>query len=106
MKTKEEAIAMYNSGWWKDKTPRQICDVQMYEEKLCMPFDEFHKAVELALGRSVWTHEFADWEGLKAEYEGKREPENNPLASAVRILNKINRHDLAENIIVIKTDGK
>ena len=108
MKTREEAIVMYKSEWWKNKTPKQICDIQMYEEKLCMPFDEFHKAVELALGRSVWTHEFADWDGMKVEYEGKREPEINPLKSADRILRKIGRPDLAENIIAveIKSEAK
>jgi hypothetical protein len=105
-KTKEEAITMYKSGWWQDKAPLQICDFQLYEEKLCMPFDKFHEAIEKALERSVWTHEFADWEGLKSEYEGKRKPETNPLESADRILRKLGRVDLAENIIVVSLPDK
>ncbi len=100
--THEEAIEMSKSGWWKTKTVREIVEFQLYEDRLCMPFDEFHKAVEEALGRSVWTHEFADIKGLQAEYEGKREPESNPVESATRIFHKLGRDDLINKMIVIK----
>ena len=103
--TKEEAIKMYNSNWWEDKTPEEIVKFQLYEDRLCMPFDKFHEAIEKALGRSVWTHEFADHEGLITEFEGKRKPENNPLESADRILRKLGRVDLADNIIIVKPTG-
>jgi hypothetical protein len=83
--TTEEAIAKAKTGWWKDKTPKEIVDFQLYEEKLCMDFSDFHKAVEKVLHRPVWTHEFADVAGLRAEYEGKRAPESNPIESLIRI---------------------
>lgn len=106
MKTKREATAMYKSEWWENKTAKEIVDFQLYEDRLCMPFDEFHKAITQALGRPVWTHEFADHEGLIAEYEGKRKPENNPLESADRIFRKLGRNDLADNMIVIVAPDK
>lgn len=104
--TKDEALKMAQSGWWKEKVARQIVDFQLYEDRLCMPFKNFQAAVEEVLGRPVWTHEFADPKGLQAEYEGKRLPENNPLESAHRILHKLGRDDLADNMIVIVTDDK
>lgn len=70
---KEKAIAMYESGWWKDKAPEEICDVQLFTQELCMPFGDFQGAMEKALGRPVWTHEFGlDYDGLVAEYLGDR----------------------------------
>lgn len=102
--TKEEAIAMAESNWWKDKTAYEIVDFQLYEDTLCMDFSDFHKAIEDALGRSVWTHEFADRKGLQAEYEGTRTPETSPLESAKRILHKLGRDDLVENMIVISPE--
>ena len=103
---KGQAIELCNSGWWKEKTAREIVEFQLYENKLCMPFDEFHKAITEALGRSVWTHEFADQKGLQAEYEGKREHEYNPIQSAKRILHDLGRDDLADDMMVVVADTK
>jgi hypothetical protein len=44
-------------------------------ETLCMPFPVFHEAMEYALGRKVFMHEFgfcADPDGLKRELFGER----------------------------------
>lgn len=57
--TKQEAIRLAESGWWKDRSAEDIVSFQLFEEKLCMDFGDFHQAVEKALGRPVWTHEFA-----------------------------------------------
>jgi hypothetical protein len=70
--TEEQAIALYDSGWWKDKTARQIVMFQLFEDRLCMPFGEFQKAVEEALGRPVWTHEFGSRGGLEKEFLGDK----------------------------------
>lgn len=102
--TREEAIQKAKSKWWIGKTSREIVDFQLYEDRLCMDFGEYHKAVEAALGRPVWTHEFVDMEGLRAEYEGKREPEGNPLQSVERIMHKLGRDDLIDNTIVVVKD--
>lgn len=69
--TKEQAVQMAQSGW-NGMTDRDIAIFQMHEPLLCMPFDRFHEAVEKALGRSVWTHEFGlNYEGLKKELLGE-----------------------------------
>lgn len=74
--TKEAAIELGKSEFWKDMTQRQIAEFQMTEPKLCMPFDIFHKAMEDTLGRPVFTHEFGlNFDGLKKElFEGKQPP--------------------------------
>ncbi len=71
-KNREEAIALAESGWWRGMDPRKIVAFQLYEDLLCMPFDDFHGAVEAALRRSVYTHEFA-FDGIKHEFEGLQE---------------------------------
>lgn len=83
--TKEEAIEMFKSEWWKNKTPKEIVEFQLYEDRICIPFGDFHEAIEKVLGRSVWTHEFADIKCLQEEFEGKRTFEG-PIESAKRIM--------------------
>ena len=70
--TEKQTIALCESGWWRDKTPGEIVIFQLYEDRLCMDFGDFHAAVEKVLKRPVWTHEFADFESLQAEFEGDR----------------------------------
>ena len=67
--TEEEALAKYNSKWWESASYLEIVQFQLYEERLCMPFDIFQLAVEKVLGRPVWTHEFANADRLKAQFE-------------------------------------
>jgi hypothetical protein len=70
--TSEEAIAFGEGGEWKAWTPLQRAAFQMTQEMLCMPFDEFHKAITEALGRPVYTHEFGlNREGLIRELAGQ-----------------------------------
>lgn len=57
--TKEQALTIYESGIWRQWTDEQKARFQLFEDRLCMPFGEFHRAVEAVLGRPVWTHEFA-----------------------------------------------
>lgn len=98
---KDKAIELYESGWWKNKTAREIVQFQLYEERQCMPIEEFQKALEEVLKRPVYTHEFADQKGLQAEFEGRREPELDPLKSLQRILHMLGRDDLMKNTFVI-----
>lgn len=74
--TTEQAIEFANSGAWKEMSFRQRAEFQMLQRKLCMPFEVFHEAVEEALGRPVYTHEFGlNYDGLLAElFEGKEPP--------------------------------
>jgi hypothetical protein len=72
--TEEQAIKLAGSEFWKELTPRQIAEFQLNEPLLCMPFGVFHEAIEKALGRSVWMHEFAfgGLDRMKAELLGER----------------------------------
>lgn len=72
--TKEEAIAFYQSKCYTGWTSRQIAEFQCFQEKLCVPFTLFHAAMEEVLGRSVYTHEFANQESLQKELMGDKEP--------------------------------
>ena len=81
---REEAIRLYNTKWWKLKTEEEIAEFQIHQPKLCCPFEVFHKAMETWLGRSVWTHEFANPQTLIDEKEGRRRFEG-PIQSLQRI---------------------
>lgn len=70
--TKEQAIAFAKSGEWKDWTDEEIVRFQLYQKKLCMDFHRFHVALGHVLGRSVYTHEMANWDAIVDEYEGER----------------------------------
>ena len=72
--TKEQALAFAENKLYEGWTDRQIAEFQMEQDRLCMPFDVFHKAIEKTLGRPVFTHEFAFSDSLKKELYGEKEP--------------------------------
>lgn len=73
--TTQEAVNLYESNFWETMSFRDRAMFQLFEEKLCMPFGVFHEAVEKALGRPVYTHEFGlDVEGLRSELLGRETP--------------------------------
>jgi hypothetical protein len=72
MMTQDEAIAFAKSGVWKAYSDQQIVELQLYQDRLCMDWCSFHKAIEAVLSRPVWTHEFARPQILRDEFEGKR----------------------------------
>lgn len=82
--TQEQAVKLYESKWYENRLPIDLASFQLFEERLCMPFGIFHEAVEKALGRSVWTHEFADPENLQKELLGDK-----PKPTLEEILNLI-----------------
>ena len=71
--TTEQAIAMADSGVWKEWTAEQVVRFQLFQEKLCMDFSYFQKCMQDVLGRPVWTHEFAFRDELVKEYLGVKE---------------------------------
>lgn len=72
---KDKAISMYESGWWKGKSYREIAEFQLFIAELCCPFNVFHEAVEKSLNRSVFTHEFGlNYSGICDEFLGNKEP--------------------------------
>ena len=65
-------MALYESKFWEQMSFRDRAMFQMFEDLLCMPFGVFHEAVEKALGRPVFTHEFGlNREGLRRELLGE-----------------------------------
>jgi len=67
--TSQEAIAFAESRVWLDWTHEQIVRLQLFQDKLCVPFNRFHEAIEAVLGRPVYTHEFGlNWNGIVEEY--------------------------------------
>jgi hypothetical protein len=74
--TEKQAIEFYDSGVWKDMNYISRARFQMLQDRICMPFSVFHEAVEKAVGRPVWTHEFGlNRDGLMKElFEGAPPP--------------------------------
>ena len=70
--TKEQAIKFYENKCYENMSYRQIAEFQIEQDRLCVPFDIFHKAMEKTLGRPVFTHELANIEGLKKELFGEQ----------------------------------
>ena len=71
--TKEQAVAFCDQKLWEDMSDRERTEFQMEQDRLCMPFDVFHAAIEKTLGRPVFTHEFGlNREGLRKELRGER----------------------------------
>ena len=56
--TEEQAIELGNSKFYEDMTYKERALFQTFQERLCMPFDIYHEAMEKTLGRPVFTHEF------------------------------------------------
>jgi len=69
---KAKASQLAKSEFWKSMSCRERATFQLHEPLLCMPFDVFHEAVEKALGRPVFTHEFARPQNLISELSGHR----------------------------------
>ncbi len=67
------AMEKYTDHWWEpDVDPRKFAYYQLNEDlMLCAKFSQLHEAVELLLGRPVFTHEFGSIgnEALRQEAE-------------------------------------
>lgn len=82
--TEKQAIAIAKGGEWKDWTDDEVVRFQLYQDRLCIDFDRYHKAIGNVLGRPVYTHEFINRTALQEEYEGKR-----PAPTFEEIINMI-----------------
>lgn len=71
--TESEAVEFYDSGKWKAMTDKDLVALQLFQERLCVPWGVFHEAIGKVLGRPIWTHEFTKIELIREEYLGKRE---------------------------------
>jgi hypothetical protein len=69
------AAALFASKWWLGRDAREIARFQLFTRELTLPFSVFHRAVEAALGRPVWVHEFGfNVDGLIHEFLGEADP--------------------------------
>lgn len=67
------AIKLYKSGWWNGLSAQKIVSFQLFQARLCMSFSDFHEAVEKALGRPVYTHEFGmGIDEMRREFLGEK----------------------------------
>jgi hypothetical protein len=74
--TEEDARAAFRSEFWKSWSKREIATLQLWEDRLCVPFPVFHEALEAALGRPVFIYELAaNRDGLKRELLGLLVPQ-------------------------------
>jgi hypothetical protein len=72
---RQRAAALAQTDWWHGRSAREIAKFQLFTRELCLPFDIFHRAVEEALNRPVWIHEFGfDVDGLIHELLDERDP--------------------------------
>lgn len=95
--TREEAVAFHDSKAYESMPLRERALFQMNQKLLCMPFGTFHEAVEKTLGRSVFTHEFANRAGLLKELLGEK-----PAPTFDEIMNLI---PAEKRVLVIKTES-
>ncbi len=94
---REQALKLVETKWWEGKSPKEIVAFQLYEEKLCCPFEVFHSALEHALERPVFTHELAFVDNIRDEFEGK-----GPKPSLEDILNLI---PADKKVIIVATEN-
>lgn len=96
--TQKQAIKLAESEIWKDMILEEIAKFQLFQERLCVPFDKFHEAIEFVFGRPVWTHEFAFRDLLIREYLGKKSAPSmeeiiNLIPEEKRIIIRIDQED-------------
>ncbi len=70
--TESQAIEFYQGGQWKDLDNEEIVKLQLFQTRLCVPFDVFHEACKIVFDRPVWSREFANAKNLREEYLGQR----------------------------------
>ena len=65
---RKEAIKIYDNEYCLNMSNREIFVFQISQDKLCIPFEVFQKSAQIALGRPVFTHEFANPQSLLTEF--------------------------------------
>ena len=97
--TKEEALALIETKWWKKMPLTEAAYLQLKQDRLCLPWNEFNIGLKELLGRPVWTHEFANVKGLIDEADGKRKAPNNPIESLLEIIGEENAHKIIPIVV-------
>jgi len=63
-----KAKAKYKYPWWASSAALEIFWGQVNEAVRIVPFEKYHEAAKAAMDREVFTHEFADPQGLRDEF--------------------------------------
>jgi hypothetical protein len=66
--TEEQARTLVESRFWERQTPEELASFQLFEERLCMPFEVYQGAVEEVLGRPVFLSELTIPDDIRAEW--------------------------------------
>lgn len=99
--TEAEALEFAESGKWLEMTLRERGVFQLYQNRLCMPAEVMHEAIEAALGRGIWTHEFCDQKALQREFEGLE-----PAPTIAGVFAKLVALADGKPIIVVEKEGQ
>jgi len=77
--TREQAIFIGESRIWESWTDDQIVRLQLFQDKITIPFTQFHTSLSRVLWRPILTHEFssANIGDLQKEYL-KMKPAKSP----------------------------
>lgn len=72
--TREQAVALYDSGFWRYLNLEERAYFQLSEYRLCMPFPVFQEALEVCLQRQVAAGEYLRPKLLLRELSEGRPP--------------------------------
>jgi len=74
--TKKATLDTKKDKFWEEMSDEEIVRFQLFESKLQIPFDIFHKAIEKILKRPVFTIELTseNIKRLQKEYLGEIQP--------------------------------
>lgn len=87
--TEEEAIAFAVNKCYEGLTAKQIVEVQLFQRRICLPLNLFHKSLEIVLDRPILRHEFINQDALIKEYLGEKERPS--LEDILNLIPKENR---------------
>ena len=82
--TVEQAVSLYDNRFWESMNYEERAIFQLFEERLCMPFDVFREALEMTLGRRVKNKEilFSDKLGVEI-LRGRATPSIDDILSLI-----------------------
>ena len=82
--TMEQAISLYDTCFWESMNYEERAIFQLFEERLCMPYEVFREAVERTLGRGVKNQEILFSDQLSVEIlRGRATPSIEEILSLI-----------------------
>lgn len=70
--TEKQAITIFDSNIWQSWDDETVVRFQLFQDRLCMPFNRFHTALQRVLKRKVYTSELCtnNLDNIYKEYLG------------------------------------